>query len=323
MASALITGEQVQEPDALARNALGLREVLFCIVTGAAPIAAMQFNVPWAVGGAGYAGPATFLLATIILTIFSVGYIEMARRVTAAGGFYSFISHAFGSVIGMGSAITIALAYTIFSAANVGVTAYFAQSNVATWTNGSVDIPIGVIYIALILIAAAFAYFHIELTAKVLGVCLVTEVLCLLVFDARRGAEGRRARDPARRAEPGQHPRQQRCQGRSRCARRRRVLRRLLVVGRLRDGAELRRGVAQPEEDDGLGHLHLGDRPRRHLHLHVLDVRGRLGQGPVLAVDRPPVRDRTAAAPARLRVGVLPAHRPVRRALADARSSSS
>ena len=44
---------RVFEGDALARNALGLRQVLFCIVTGAAPIAAMQFNVPYAVGGAG------------------------------------------------------------------------------------------------------------------------------------------------------------------------------------------------------------------------------------------------------------------------------
>src|SRR5436305_5249841 len=194
VASALITGEQVEEPDALARNALGLREVLFCIVTGAAPIAAMQFNVPWAVGGAGYAGPATFLLATLILTIFSVGYVEMARRVTAAGGFYSFISHGFGAVIGMGAAITIALSYTIFSAANVGVTSYFAQSNIATWTNGNVDIPIGVLYIVLIVIAFLFSYFHIELTAKVLGVCLITEVLCLVIFDVvtmlKGGAHG-------------------------------------------------------------------------------------------------------------------------------------
>ena len=66
----------------------------------------------------------------------------MARKVTAAGGFYSFISHGFGSVVGMGAALTIALCYTIFSAANVGVTGYFATSNIATWTNGSVDIPI-------------------------------------------------------------------------------------------------------------------------------------------------------------------------------------
>ena len=55
--SAAVGIESVGPERSLARNALGLREVLFCIVTGAAPIAAMQFNVPWAVGGAGYAAP--------------------------------------------------------------------------------------------------------------------------------------------------------------------------------------------------------------------------------------------------------------------------
>ena len=69
-------------PHELARDALGLPAVLFCIVTGAAPLAAMMFNVPVAVSGGGYAVPAAFLVATIALTIFSTGYIEMARRVT-------------------------------------------------------------------------------------------------------------------------------------------------------------------------------------------------------------------------------------------------
>ena len=188
--SAAIETESVGSERSLARNALGLREVLFCIVTGAAPIAAMQFNVPWAVGGAGYAGPATFLVATVVLTIFSVGYIEMARRVTAAGGFYSFISHAFGSVVGMGGAITIALSYTIFAAANVGVTGYFAQTNIATWTNGSVDLPIGLIYAVLIVAMASLSYFHIELTAKVLGVALLAELICLIIFDVATLVQG-------------------------------------------------------------------------------------------------------------------------------------
>src|SRR6188768_2624182 len=52
-------------PHELARDALGLPAVLFCIVTGAAPLAAMMFNVPVAVSGGGYAVPAAFLLATI------------------------------------------------------------------------------------------------------------------------------------------------------------------------------------------------------------------------------------------------------------------
>ena len=37
----------------LAKDALGLPAVLFCIVTGAAPLAAMMFNVPVAVSGGG------------------------------------------------------------------------------------------------------------------------------------------------------------------------------------------------------------------------------------------------------------------------------
>jgi len=79
------SGSAVQEaaPQAgrLAGQALGLPSVLFCIVTGAAPLTAMLFNVPVAVQGGGYAAPAAFLIATVALTIFSVGYIAMSRRV--------------------------------------------------------------------------------------------------------------------------------------------------------------------------------------------------------------------------------------------------
>ena len=100
-------------PGNLRANALGLPSVLFCIVTGAAPLAAMIFNVPVAVLGGGYAAPAAFLIATIALTIFSVGYIEMSQRMRTAGGFYAFIAHGLGPVAGMGSAVLIALCYVI------------------------------------------------------------------------------------------------------------------------------------------------------------------------------------------------------------------
>src|SRR6201990_2268277 len=102
-------------PGKLAANALGLPSVLFCIVTGAAPLAAMMFNVPVAVSGGGYAVPAAFLVATVALTIFSTGYIEMSQRVTSTGGFYTFISRGLGKVVGLGSGVLIALCYVIFA----------------------------------------------------------------------------------------------------------------------------------------------------------------------------------------------------------------
>src|SRR5438093_2962701 len=88
--------------DKLHTKAVGLLGVLFLTVTGAAPISAMLFNVPIAVGfGNGIGSPASFLVATIVLLIFSVGYAAMARKVTAVGGFYSFISHGLVRELGL------------------------------------------------------------------------------------------------------------------------------------------------------------------------------------------------------------------------------
>ena len=166
----------------LASNALGLPQVLFCIVTGAAPIAAMLFNTPVVVLGGGFAVPAAFLIATIVLTIFSVGYIEMARKVTAAGGFYSFVTHGFGPIMGMGTAVLITACYMVFSAAVIGVTSYFANTSILDWTNGNVDIPVWVIMFSTLAIMAVLAFFHVELTAKILGVFLISELAGLLIF---------------------------------------------------------------------------------------------------------------------------------------------
>ena len=166
----------------LATGSLGLRQVLFCCVTGAAPISAMLFNGPVAILGAGWAAPAAFIIATIVLTIFSVGYIEMARRVSSAGGFYSFVSHAFGNVLGMGTALLMAFCYLVFSAAVTGVTAYFANSTINEWFG--VDVPVWVFLFGTIGLMTAFTFFHIEITARILGVALVAEVAALLIFGA-------------------------------------------------------------------------------------------------------------------------------------------
>ena len=72
-------GRELTGSGELARNALGLPQVLFLIVTGSAPLAAMMFNDPLSGLGIGISVPAAFWLATVSFTLFSVGYIEMAR----------------------------------------------------------------------------------------------------------------------------------------------------------------------------------------------------------------------------------------------------
>jgi amino acid transporter len=164
----------------LARNALGLPQLLFCIVTGSAPLAAMMFNDPLSGSGIGIAVPAAFWLAGFSFMAFSIGYVQMARRNTTAGGFYSYTSYGFGRIIGLGTALAIVGAYLLFAVGVNGVTTYFANTSIKDLTGFSMDWRV----YALILILLLFmvTYFHVEMVARLLGLALLGELVLLFLF---------------------------------------------------------------------------------------------------------------------------------------------
>ncbi len=168
--------------DKLHSKAIGLIGVLFLTVTGAAPISAMLGNVPFAVGfGNGIYAPAAFLLATIVLTIFSVGYARMATKVSSVGGFYSFISHGLGREAGLAAGLSSLFAYSIFEASLYGLFAFFGNAGLKTLTG--MDVPW--LYLALfcVVLASILSYFDVKISVAVLGIALILEVAILLIFD--------------------------------------------------------------------------------------------------------------------------------------------
>src|SRR5918912_2163250 len=168
--------------DRLKPNAVGLLGVIFIAVTGAAPISAMLFNVPFAVGfGTGIYTPAAFLFATIILTIFTIGYVAMARKMRAAGGFYTFISHGLGRELGLATGICGALAYCLFEVSLLGGFAYFAATNFNDWFGWHIPCVAFALFAAALI--SVLCYFHVELSVKVLGAALIGEVVILAIFD--------------------------------------------------------------------------------------------------------------------------------------------
>jgi amino acid transporter len=169
--------------DKLHAKAIGLIGVLFLTVTGAAPESAMLGNVPFAAGfGNGTYVPAAFLLATIVLTIFSVGYAAMASKVSSVGGFYSFISLGLGRDVGMAAGIASLASYSVFEASLTGLFAFFGNS----WLQSHFGINVPWIYLALfvVVLSSILSYQDVKLSVKVLGVALVLEVIMLLIFDA-------------------------------------------------------------------------------------------------------------------------------------------
>jgi amino acid transporter len=159
-------------------GAVGLFGVLFMALANAAPITAMTGNVPIAVGyGNGIYAPAGFVLATVVLTLFTIGYVSMARYITTAGAFYGFISHGLGQVWGMATGFMATMAYVVFEGSLIGIFAYFANDAFKTWFSWDVNwLLIGLVGIVII---AAFGYYDINIAAVILGFFLICEVILL------------------------------------------------------------------------------------------------------------------------------------------------
>jgi amino acid transporter len=185
MAQAKMTGgievSSMSDVHKLHSKAIGLVGVLFLTVTGAAPMSAMLGNVPFAAGyGIGSHTPAAFALATIVLTIFSVGYAAMAGRVSTVGGFYSFISQGLGREVGMSAGLSSLVCYSIFESSLTGLFAFFGNS----WLSSHLGINVPWLVLALLMIAitALLSYRDVKLSVQVLGAALVLEVLMLAIF---------------------------------------------------------------------------------------------------------------------------------------------
>ncbi len=170
-----------KDVDLLHGKAVGLMGVLFLTVTGAAPITAMLLNTPIVVGnGVGEGAAAAFLVATVILLIFSVGYAAMAAKVSAVGGFYSFISHGLGRELGMGMGFAAVVAYSVFEPSLAGGFAYFANLKLAQF---GVNVPWPYLALAMVVLICVLTYLDVKISTAVLGVALVAEVIMLLIFD--------------------------------------------------------------------------------------------------------------------------------------------
>jgi amino acid transporter len=162
----------------LKRNAVGTLGVIFMAVATAAPITAMVGNVPIAVGfGNGSHAPAGYIVATVVLGLFAIGYATMAKHITATGAFYGYISHGLGRVVGMASGLLITMAYIVFEASLIGIFSFFFKN----FLSSQFDVDIHWIVPALLMLVlnAVLTYFDVNLTAKVLGVFLVTEIVML------------------------------------------------------------------------------------------------------------------------------------------------
>ncbi len=121
--------ENTGEVQRLKANAVGIIGVMFMAVATAAPITAMVGNVPIAVGfGNGSHAPAGYIVATVVLSLFAIGYATMAKHLTATGAFYGYIAHGLGRIVGLASGALITMAYVVFEGSLIGIFSFFFKN---------------------------------------------------------------------------------------------------------------------------------------------------------------------------------------------------
>jgi amino acid transporter len=190
---------QREEVPKLRKHAVGLGGVLFLTVTGSAPISAMLFNTPIMVGfGQGAGAPAAFIFAAVVLVVFSVGYVAMARKKTSAGGFYSYISHGLGRELGIGTGYGAVVAYSVFEASLAGGFAYFANLKFAAY---GIHIGWPWLALAMVVLISLLTFFDVRLSSTLLAIGLISEIAILIIFDIFMYSKGHvtwSAIDPAK-----------------------------------------------------------------------------------------------------------------------------
>jgi amino acid transporter len=173
---------QASGANQLRKNSLGVGAVTFLVISAAAPLTAVAGGVPISMllgNGAGIAG--SFLLVTIILLLFAVGYCAMARHVTNAGAFYAFAARGLGGRFGGASALIAILSY---NAMQIGVLGLLGAASSATFAPLGLDLPWYVWSFIGIAIVAVLGYRQVDLSAKILVVLVALEYLIVLIVDA-------------------------------------------------------------------------------------------------------------------------------------------
>jgi amino acid transporter len=162
---------------------LGTRDLVLAALAFAGPLAGTSGYITIIIAyGNGLGAPSAFLVTTAILLFFAVGYGAMTRFVPNPGAFYAYITAGLGRPVGLGSSFLTLLSYIVIGIGFYGFAGLAVQQFVVRL--GGPDLPWWLYAVGFWAIVGIFGYLRVDISAKVLGVLLIAEVIAVIVFDA-------------------------------------------------------------------------------------------------------------------------------------------
>ena len=164
------------------RGNLGVASIVFMVVAAAAPLGVIGGVVPLGIAqgnGAGF--PATFIVATVILLLFSVGFTAMTPYVDEAGAFFSYVRKALGFPVGIGIAFVAIVSYLAIEAGVYGLLGPAGSAIVELF--GGPALPWWLFAAGAFAVTTYLGYRSIELSSRVLAILLTAEIAIVAVLD--------------------------------------------------------------------------------------------------------------------------------------------
>lgn len=168
---------------ALAADRLGVAQLVAYVVSAATPLTVIAGVVTLGYATAGLPGiPVAFAVIAVLLGLFAVGYVAMARRMSNAGAFYAYIAAGLGKPLGVGAAWVAVAAYTALTCGLYGAIGAAATPLLHAWLG--VPAPWWLIAMLAWLVVAVMGTLQVDLNGRLLAVLLCAEVGIILVFSA-------------------------------------------------------------------------------------------------------------------------------------------
>ncbi|MFD6055908.1 APC family permease [Agromyces sp. NPDC060279] len=164
----------------LAAGRLGVGDVVFFVVSAAAPLTVVASAAPTSMrmGGIGAAG--AMLVCAVVLILFALGFTAMSTHVRNTGAFYAYVSRGLGKPAGLGVSFVTIFAYAILTVCFYGFIGFFGELTFGGLFG--IQLPWVVWSLIAAAVVALLGYRKIDVGAKVLGVLLTAEVAILLVL---------------------------------------------------------------------------------------------------------------------------------------------
>jgi amino acid transporter len=187
----------------LRAGSLGVAGIAFFVIASIGPMSAVVGGVPLAFAiGPGAGVPGLFVLTGILLLLFAVGFTTMSQRIVGAGGFYEYVGAAFGIRAKRAAGYVAVLSYyavliALWALLSVTLSGFVVEI-------GGREISWVYYMLAGLLLVGFLGYRDVNVSARVLGVFTVAEVVIVVVLNAavilQGGAHGLTAApfDPSR-----------------------------------------------------------------------------------------------------------------------------